>query len=361
MPEEKDTFAQFKSMIKSPSLEEEYNKFSYKYEIGQDIYNAIGEMNSNEVTLHEVFQRNVFKGIDYYSIVPIAPVWLRNLGHSQEACGTKEHFEHLLGCNKNELTHKMLYYHDCEMLMSAFQNRTSALEPMLNKVYEYITPDLKYTLKEYDNVIFNAGGMDIDAYTNLNLLIITLASSFDLLTKIAYELQEMPKITFEKYPSMKSENITYGKIKWLDAIHRLDNTIFAERKPRCIMMVEALRNEIIHNGSLDFHYMIYHGAKDDMIEHWIFAPDFNESGTLKNSKNRKKFYSDPSNTFNNLLPKLLLEVIGYLDRTISMLIGIYDIPSDNNKRKVLDYQKEISQWYGLSMDNVGKLFTESSE
>lgn len=40
--------------------------------------------------------KNVFKGIDYYSIVGLVPMWVRNDGHSQEGCLSKEDFETLV-------------------------------------------------------------------------------------------------------------------------------------------------------------------------------------------------------------------------------------------------------------------------
>lgn len=253
--------------------------FTYNNPLGLQIYEMMSNLNSLEVELHEVITRNVFKDIDYYSMVELVPIWIRNGGHSQEGCCSKEEFESLVEANDNEITHKLLYYHDCEMLMSSFQNRTSVLDRLINRIFEILTPNLSRHIKDYDEVVFGIGIQGVDVYTYLNSLIITLASSFDILTKIAYELQEMHKVDFSSYPNMKSANITYGKRKWLNSNLKVGGTLFATKEEVCIRTIESLRDEIIHNGSLDFNYSVYHGLINNKIEQWIFYPDMNESGT----------------------------------------------------------------------------------
>lgn len=184
-----NTFKEFKTMLAHQRFEREQNSYTFQHPLGSKIYNQILELNLLEIDLHDVIQRNVFKGIDYYSIVNVAPVWMRDAGHSQEGNWTKEDLERLITKHDNELTHKFLYYHDCEMLMNAFQNRTSVLCTMLNRVYETLTPDFKCSMPEYEDVIYSCGASSSDVYVNLNSIIIMLASSFDILTKVAYELQ----------------------------------------------------------------------------------------------------------------------------------------------------------------------------
>ena len=192
---------------------------------------------------------------------------------------------------------------------------------------------------------FGIGTQGIDVYTYLNSLIITLASSFDIITKVAYELQEMSNVNFLSYPNMKSANITYGKRKWLGDNLMVENTLFAKKEAVCIRTIESLRDEIIHNGSLDFHYALYHGLINDNIEQWIFFPDLNESGTLKNIKARKKFYPDCTRTFNVMLPPPFLEVVGSLEKTLNVLISAFDCPR-TDKQNFLDFKKEILGWHG---------------
>lgn len=355
MERKEDPFKEFEKLFAQLHFEKEQNSYTFIHPKGCEVYNQLLELNNLEVDLHDVIQRNVFKGIDYYSIIDQAPIWVRDAGHSQEGNWTKDDLNKLIAKHDNVLTHKFLYYHDCEMLMNAFQNKTAVMGTMLGRVFETLTPDLKYSMPDYDNVVFSCGASSSDVYVNLNSIIIMLASSFDILTKVAYELQEMPKISYDCYPKMRSANTTFGHRGYLAKVLQDDKTIFAESTPKCIETVEALRNEIIHNGSLDFNYNLYHGAKGDIIEHWIFAPDINESGRLETIKGRKKFYSDCKNTFNTLLPNLMLEVIGYLQRTMILLIEHFDCEATDNKHEVLNYTHEIAQWRGLEIDEDGKI------
>lgn len=117
-----------------PTPQEKICEFTFYDAIGIQINDALENLNILEVELHDVIMKNVFKGIDYYSIVGLVPMWVRNDGHSQEGCLSKEDFETLVQANDNELTHRLLYYYDCEMLMSSFQNRTSVLVRLINKI-----------------------------------------------------------------------------------------------------------------------------------------------------------------------------------------------------------------------------------
>ena len=121
-----------------PSFVEKSKEFTFCNDIGIQLSDALLNLNMLEVELHDVISKNVFKGIDYYSIVRLVPMWIRNDGHSQEGCSSKENFERLVNSNNNELTHRFLYYHDCEMLMSSFQNRTSILERLINRIYDIL-------------------------------------------------------------------------------------------------------------------------------------------------------------------------------------------------------------------------------
>ena len=45
----------------------------------------------------------------------------------------------------------------------------------------------------------------------------------------------------------------------------VDDTLFAQKEAVCIRTIESLRDEIIHNGSFDFHYALYHGLINDSV------------------------------------------------------------------------------------------------
>lgn len=90
---------------------------------------------------------------------------------------------------------------------------------------------------------------------------------------------------------------------------------------------------------------------NDNIEQWIFFPDLNESGTLKNIKARKKFYPDCTRTFNVVLPPLLFEVIRCLEKTLHVLISTFECPYNDDKQSFMNFRKEISGWYGKNFSD----------
>lgn len=344
-----DSLTQLLKEKSHKTLEEIISEYTYCNESGAKLSSLLYDLNYWEVELHDVITKNVFKGIDYYRLVGIAPMWLRDAGHSQESSMTKERFESLLEYNNNPLTHRFLYYHDCEMLMSAFQNRTKVLEHMMNSIFKHISAESR-SINKYDEVVLSSCQTDIDLHIFLNSLIITLASSFDLITKVAFELLHMHEVSFEGYPKMRSAKVTYGDRVRLSKDMKVEQTLFAENELICIRQIMSLRDEIIHNGSLDFHYSSYHGILDDKIDDLLFFPEMTESGILVSHKARRKFYSNYNRTFNAILPKLVCDVLECLRYTLRMLIDKFNCPWHDNPNEPLNYEEEIFKWSGLTLN-----------
>lgn len=276
----------------------ERSKFTYYDVRGRDIYRLLSDINLEIVSLHEDVMKNVFTDIDYYRIVGLLPMWLRDAGNSQESAMSRDFFEKLVTESSGYLVNKCLYYHDCEMLVNALQNRFNIVEALMTQVYDVLTPDLKVDYQDYDNVIFtiNEESQRVNAY--INSIIINLASVCDIMTKITTELSEMGSVDYSSYPRMRSANTTYGQVRRLPDALRKDNTLFADNRPVAVKKVETIRDEIIHNGSLDFHSLLYYGVKDELSEKWILMPAFTDEGTFNSFRGRKKFYDDPRRTWN---------------------------------------------------------------
>ena len=322
-------------------LRPETEKFTFYDERGQKLYRLLSEINLLIVQLHDEVLKNVFTDIDYYKIVGLMPRWIRDAGHCQESAMSRNIFEKLVGANNNYLVHKFLYYHDCEMLVNALQNRFNTVEAMFTQVYDILTPVLRCQYSDYDNVIFtiNENTQRVNAF--INTIIINLASSCDIMTKVAIELNGMKTVDYTKYPKMLSANATYGNYKSLPDSLKKDGTYFAISRPTSIVKVETLRNELVHNGSLDFHNLLYCGLKGNDVEKWILVPAFRDDGCFDSFCSRKKFYDDPNRTWNNELPKMVFDFLLVSQATLQLLLKIfsreyYENPEDLNK-----YHKDI--------------------
>lgn len=339
---EKDRFSNDVELIrhKYPTCPET-ERFTYYDNRGLVIYQLLSDINMEIVQLHDEVRNNVFSDIDYYQIVDILPMWLRDAGNSQESAMSKEFFEKLVASNNNYLVNKILYYHDCEMLVNALQNRFNIVEAMLTQVYTILTPVLKYDIKGYDNVIFTIDDSSQRVNAFLNSIFINLASSCDIATKIAYELSNMDMVDFSTYPKMKSSDILYGKWKKLPAELKHNGTYFTDPRLPVVAKVESIRDEIVHNGSLDFHATIYYGVKSEEIEKWILMPEFNNDGTLASYLRRKKFYNDASRTFNKELPILVGDFLNVSLATIGMIRKRFSKAYYSNPNDLGKYQGEI--------------------
>jgi len=81
-------------------------------------------------------------------------------------------------------------------------------------------------------------------------------------------------------------------------------------------MIMYLRNEIVHNASIDSVPKVYQIIKDKkIIEKFILLPDFDD-GIVCTFKNRKRFFNNDTK-LNEILPQLIEEFWTRLKYTIS--------------------------------------------
>lgn len=316
-------------------------QFTYYNATGQSIYNLVTEINNAIIGIHDVALFNVFNDVDYYAIVGVSPKWIRNAGHSGESCMSKEVFERLVKLNNNRLTNKFLYYHDLEALINSVQNRFSIIAEMVDKLYLYLSPDLPHKISDYDNVILTR---DFNVHSILNTIIINVLSCCDILTKLAYELINVRDLEYDNYPKSISKDILYSKSIRLPDSLKKDNTIFSTPHPLVIRQFESLRNEIVHNGTLDFDYTVYYGNKGEKVFQWILFPDFSENGVLSTYNARRKFYSDSSKTFNTILPLMIEDFLKKSLCTLNIIKQVYHIDYYQSSDDILKFVKEISNW-----------------
>lgn len=319
-------------------------QFTLASSIGEHIYSLLVEINNQMVEIHEYIQRLVFSDIDYYSIIPLVPMWIRHAGHSEESCMDKISFEKRIKANENILTNKLLYYHDLEALTNSVQNRFSIIGKMIDILFLRLNSVFHCTYQDYDEVVFSR---DVETHAVLNTIIINVCSCLDILTKLTYELNSITEVSFDKYPKLKSKDILYSYSKRLPLKYRQDGSLFCDSTPVVIRMFESLRNEIVHNGTLDFDYTIYYGKKGEDYDTWIFFPEFDKSGVLASYNARKKFYPDYSKTFNTELPKMVNDFLTISLETLALIKSnitteYYASPIDVNK-----FAEEIKNWYKI--------------
>lgn len=178
--------------------------------------------------------------------------------------------------------------------------------------------------KEGLTTIFSRESVIINSI--LESLIIKMSSVLDYLSKLAFEVENLPS-NFNEYPKRKSIDYSHGdslinqnkvekKLKW--CVDERNQTVF-EDKQSDVLLIKKLRNHIVHNGFLDMEASIYENKENGILkERFILMPDF-EEGQLDKYKGRTLFYSKDIK-INLILPDMLEAMMSLTFRTVEILI-----------------------------------------
>lgn len=215
----------------------------------------------------------------------------------------------------DEIVHRWLYYYDCDMLICALCDRFKMIASMLRVFYNHFPSESPCKMEDFKHATVAVSPQDTICFASVNSIILYLASSFDILSKIYVEFRDHEKLDFSKYPNMISRKVLLGSIGKTNS--DIAGTLF--EKPLCVKTISSIRDRLVHNGSFDFIQMVYdcYDGPNGHSEEAILFPDM-ENGLFVTSKNRKNFYSQ-SNRLNLLLPKLLTEVLDVMETTINKL------------------------------------------
>lgn len=275
------------------------------------------DLDSHCVSLYDKFLHKIFDDIDeYYRELDLLPRWVVEAGMNSDLSIQKDTFAERINQNNIKDINKHLYLSDCQSLISSLQNALINMNWSFVHYYIYLSEIEPFQIEE-DGVFFLQSQEVCLVYSMLNNFIIYAYSCFDLLTKIAYEFENIV-IDFEKYPKLKSLDRLYGDKKFLKNIN-FESTIFEISSVSNIIM--NLRNELIHNGSWEQHQKIFYEIKNrKIIEKFIFFPD-TENGILKTYKNRKRFFG-LAQKINYELPKIYSNILHRIQNTL-VKINLY--------------------------------------
>mgnify|MGYP003665560411 FL=1 len=143
-------------------------------------------------------------------------------------------------------------------------------------------------------------------------MFINLYSQLDFVTKIIFEFENI-YTNFDVYPKLKSKSILFGDSKKTSFKEKPDTIYEMTDNIRIIMY---LRNEIVHNSSIDSFPKVYQNIDNKkIIEKFILIPDF-RNGLIQTFKNRKRFFNDDTK-LNKILPSLINDFWIKLINTLS--------------------------------------------
>lgn len=245
------------------------------------------------VCLYDTFRDMVFDNQnEYYREVNSLPIWVQEAGQNSDCSISANTFEQWIRESKVHNLYKHLYLVDCQFLVGTIQNLLCALEDSFIRYYKIIASlegDDRYRseLTDEDGTIMLLSETATRAASMIETYFIKAYSILDILCKVCYEIQFIQK-DFSSYKRIKSADILWGERKKL-TINNTKNTIF--EKCELISTIEAIRNEIVHNGTWELNPKIFIRFENGQVqERFMLFPDFTQ-GHLTTVKSRKHFFS----------------------------------------------------------------------
>lgn len=230
---------------------------------------------------------------------------------------SKQEFEKWVYSQKSIETHKILFYYDFQNLVGSLQNLVSESRFLFCDFYKTFNVNsfmLSTKPIQPNGLMFASGQIVTNIFSKINHLFINLTSQLDFITKILFEIENLP-IDFNEYPKMKSKGILYGDFKKIKSIN-FENTLF--EKTDEIKLIISLRNEIIHNASFENIPKVYQKFEDNiLVEKFIYIPDYT-NGLFDTFKNRNRFFNNEVK-LNEQLPTLIKDFWIRLENTIDSI------------------------------------------
>ncbi|KAF0190239.1 MAG: hypothetical protein FD168_537 [Desulfobulbaceae bacterium] len=255
------------------------------------------------IGLYDRFQDYIFPDRDrYYTEQGLVQQWVYHLGLDSDFASSKDIFNIWVQEIVDGKYYGHLFLADCQNLIGFIQNRILATRTQYENFYKHLD-EVGTSMFCNDGVYWTTGENSIEVFSSLHDLFITMYASLDLITKLAFQFENMPN-DYSKYQKMKSKSILFGNRINIEAINK-DQTIFEENPS--IKTIENLRHELIHNGTWEsvpkVHYRI---ENREITERYIYMPDLTIAGTIEVHVNRKRFFSK-ENKINETLPDICIE------------------------------------------------------
>ncbi|MBP3620241.1 MAG: hypothetical protein J6J16_00615 [Lachnospiraceae bacterium] len=254
----------------------------------------------------------------YYQELSLLPIWVQEAGQNSDCGISVDTFNEWVGKSGIPNLYKHLYLVDCQFLVGTIQNLLCAMEDAFIRYYKIISlpdgEDQYIGLVESNGVIFMLSQSSTSASSVIETYFTKAYSILDIVCKICYEIQ-FKQEDFSSYKKMKSADVLWGNRKKL-TINGMSDTLF--EKCEFISTIEALRNELVHNGTWELNPKKFIRFENGQAqERFMLFPDMSQ-GHLSTAKNRKHFFASGIKV-NDILPKIHAEFKNRLLKTIEIM------------------------------------------
>ena len=268
----------------------------------------------NIIRLYDSIDAFLFQDIHFEKVISNIPKWVCDEGINPEGCSSKVFYEKLRTKATHPVFNKFIYYYDLWSLVTAIQDRISAVMLYMQEFYKLVPCKMNYKPEQYTSGSRQGGERETQAHVLLN--------------SIFYK------------PNIKN----------IDPSLKQNGLLFTD--PEVVRKFETFRNEYVHNGPWDLRCCIYYtavnGEPADVI---IYSPDMVD-GHFVSSGSRNKFYSQ-NNRINEQLPDMIKEATQILMRTVDQISVLYQ---QKTVRKVdpkltEEYLNAINDYYKSLINN----------
>lgn len=310
------------------------------------------ELDTALVELYDVFRDLIFEDPEaYYRDVPCLPRWVQDAGQDSDCAVSAEHFREWILDSHIPNLYRHLYLVDCQFLVGTVQNLVCAMEEAFVGYYRELATfclDSCCGATEPNGTIILLSDDSIRICSLIETYFTKAYSILDILCKICYEIQNK-RSEFASYQKLKSAEVLWGTRKKLD-INGKKGTLF--EKCELITSIEAIRNEIVHNGTWELRPKIFVRFQEGVeAERFVLFPDM-EQGRLATVKGRRHFFASGTKV-NDILPQMhreferrLLETVKEIKRMQAIWILQRDRTEEALWQAVLIFQEE--QFYTIS-------------
>lgn len=315
----------------------EYPKNTFTYSYDSLIHEALNKL----VLIYDVITCRYFPDYERYQsqCYNIPSIFLK-AGLESDFPASKEDLEKYLGeYSRDKLLlkvvpdlNKFIYVGDCHYLVSSLQNLLEEVNRCFIKFYIKLAEagplDTEIEGRD-DGIYWSASSQIRDVHVCVENYFIKANAVLDLFCKIVYEIENI-RDDFSIVPRFKSKDKLWSAKRFLK-MNKLPGTIFEECD--IINMIIAIRNQVIHNGTLEIYpKMFYRLQNKQIIERFILFPDM-EGAHFVTFKNRNHFYHN-RHKVNDFLIAVHKEFLNRVLTTAESLLKLYPIDSFYEKKTI---------------------------
>lgn len=283
-----------------------------------EIKDAVDSASHTIEGLYDAVRTLLFVGASDVS-VPYSEL-ICHCGISPESRMSKDEYEKCKRAIGNANTNRYLYWYDMELKIQSLADRVFAVGSL------YADFDAKLPrIDAIDEKRIQSARIDIsrysdDVYISANNVFVIIAAGLDILAKVAYEISHMGEYNFAKYNRMKSADVIFKQELPVNIEFKESGMAFSEMP--CLRLIEAFRNEYVHNSSWSYRASVYEAVDTAgcPLPRFMLFPDYDERGCFIKSGARGRFYSQ-GNKINEKMPDIIVPAINAIDNTVKSMIA----------------------------------------